>query len=126
MQAVVDDTTTLQRLYLNGIDYIPTHPNSRIYMSVKYLYIGDGDTTAVSARYKDTTWCVNDAGVVNSISAGHIEDLDNNNSIGSSVAFAQVSPTGQLEIVALGDQNAKMIVTASVDITEVIFESNPL
>jgi hypothetical protein len=126
MQTILEDTTTLQPLSLNGIEYIPTHPNSRIYLNITYMLIGDDSTTSVSGRRKEETWWVNSANAVSFVGAytDEIVTIDSTG-IGGVSAFVQANADSQLSIVALGTANAKQVTIANVTMTEVIFESDP-
>tara|TARA_R110002050_G_scaffold54651_1_gene123441 strand:+ start:1846 stop:2760 length:915 start_codon:yes stop_codon:yes gene_type:complete len=126
MQVILEDNTTLQPLSLNGIDYIPTHPNSRIYLDVTYMLIGDDSKLSVSGRKKEELWWVDNSGNASFVGSD-VTGIVNITSpdISSVPTFVQANADGELSIVALGSVNEKQVAIASVNMVEVIFESDP-
>tara|TARA_R110002050_G_scaffold264475_1_gene405274 strand:+ start:1411 stop:2325 length:915 start_codon:yes stop_codon:yes gene_type:complete len=126
MQTILEDTSTLQPLSLNGLDYIPTHKNSRIYLDITYMLIGDDSKTSISGRRKQETWWIDNSGAASFVATDPtaIIVIDSPD-ISGVPAFVQANADDELSIVALGTVNDKQIIIANVIMTEVIFESDP-
>tara|TARA_R110000744_G_scaffold103371_2_gene198211 strand:+ start:579 stop:1493 length:915 start_codon:yes stop_codon:yes gene_type:complete len=126
MQTILEDTSTLQPLSLNGINYIPTHPNSRIYLDVTYMLIGDDSKLSVSGRKKEELWWVDNNGNASFVGSDATAIVNiTSPDISSVPSFVQANSDGELSIVALGTVSAKQVAIANVIMTEVIFESDP-
>jgi hypothetical protein len=124
MQTTVEDAFTVKHLTIAGLDYIPTHPNSRIFLKVTGMVVGDNGNLEQTATLQHATIYVNDNGVAGMVEAKYESVLNTNATITTNSIYTAIV-NDKLSICIIGSAIQKLVAVASIEMTELIFESNP-
>tara|TARA_R110002050_G_scaffold226883_1_gene362578 strand:+ start:6585 stop:7481 length:897 start_codon:yes stop_codon:yes gene_type:complete len=122
MQAIVEDTGVAVDLKQGGeLDYIILHPSSKMYLTAKCLYLGDGQTEATGIVIEQII-SVDSSGVPTQLGQLNNGGLSTGASISAPPMFFVID-SNKLKVRCNGIINAKRIAVADISITEVIYRN---
>ena len=107
-------------LKLDDLDYIPTHPNSKIHINAKILYATNAQFK-VSTKQIDCMVSVTAANACNVMSQVDHQVLTSTPFPDSPEVYFSTNSNGQLQLEGFGQENSFTVITANITITETIF-----
>ena len=118
-ESFVSENVT-KALKLDDLDYIPTHPNSKIHINAKILYATNSQFK-VSTKQIDCMVSVTDANLCNVMNQVDHQVLTSTPFPDAPEVFFSTNSNAQLQLEGFGQENAFTIITASITLTETIF-----
>ena len=107
-------------LKLDDLDYIPTHPNSKIHINAKILYATNAQFK-VSTKQIECMVSVTDANLCNVMNQVDYLTLTSTPFPDTPEVYFSTNSNGQLQLEGFGQENAFTVITANITLTETIF-----
>ena len=120
MQESFISQSVTKLLKLDDLDYIPTHPNSKIHINAKILYATNAQFK-VSTKQIDCMVSVTGANICNVMSQVDHLELTSTPFPDSPEVYFSTNTNGQLQLEGFGQENSFTVITANITLTETIF-----